>query len=238
MEDVPPGDSRLITYAVDLSLTCERQNPTSTSNETTVTVKRGVLTTNQRLRIETTYTIKSKADKPRSVLVEHPFDPAYTLVAPAKAEERTSSLYRFALTVKPGESQTLKVVTERPIAQEFAVLDGDMDTILVISNRKDVSPKLKAELQGVVQRRKHVDELKAAAEARANEVTSIGNDQERIRKNMEALDRASALYKRYVSELDLQESKIESLRQEAIKLRSDAAAAALELKAFVDGIKE
>ena len=32
-----------------------------------------------------------------------------------------------------------------PIAQEFAVLDGDMDTILVISNRKDVAPKLKAE---------------------------------------------------------------------------------------------
>ena len=56
---------------------------------------------------------------------------------------------------------------------------------------------------------------------------------------MEALDRASALYKRYVSELDLQESKIENLRQEAIKLRAEASAAALELKAFVeDGIKE
>ena len=97
MEDVPPGDSRLITYAVDLSLVCERQNPTMTTNETTVTVKRGVLTANQTLRTETTYTIKSKADKTRNVLVEHPFDPAYTLVAPAKAEEtRTSiALYRF-----------------------------------------------------------------------------------------------------------------------------------------------
>ncbi len=238
MEDVPPGDSRLITYAVDLSLICERQNPTVSSNETTVMVKRGVLTTNQLFRTETTYTIKSKADKPRNVLVEHPFDSGSTLVSPAKAEERTASLYRFPLTVKPGESQTLKVVTERPIAQEFVVLDGNMDAILVISNRKNVSPKLKAELQEVVQRRKHVDELKSAATARGNEVTSIGNDQERIRKNMEALDKASALYKRYVSELDLQESKIETLRQEAIKLNADALAATLDLKVFVEGITE
>ena len=203
-----------------------------------MTVKRGVLTTNRREQTETIYTIKSKADKPRNVLVEHPFNAAYTLTSPPKAAERTASLYRFAMTVKPGESQTLKVVTERPISQDLAVLDGDMDTLTVITNRKDISPKLKAALQEVVQRRKHVDELKSGAETRANEVTSIGNDQERIRRNMEALDRNSALYKRYVSVLDLQESKIESLRQEAIKLRADAAAAALELKAFVDDIRE
>jgi hypothetical protein len=223
---------------VDLSLACERQNPTTSTIETTVTVKRGVLTSNRTERTETVYTLKSKADKPRNVLVEHPFNVDYALVSPAKAEERTASLYRFALTVKPGESQTLKVVTEKPLSHEYAILDGDMDTLTVITNRKDISPKLKAALQEVIRRRKHVDELKAAAESRANEVSSIGNDQERIRKNMGSLDRTSALYKRYVSELDLQESKIETLRQEAIKLRADASTAALELKAFVDGIAD
>ena len=88
------------------------------------------------------------------------------------------------------------MVTEKPIAEEFAVLDGDMDALIVITNRKDISPKLKSALQEVIQRRKHLDELKSAAESRANEVTSISSDQERIRKNMEALDRSSALYKR------------------------------------------
>lgn len=238
MEDVPPGDSRLITYAVDLSLACERQGAAITTVDTTVTVKHGLLLGKRRELTETTYTLKSKADKPRKVLVEHPFNADYQLDAPAKPEERTATLYRFAVTVNPGESQTLKVVTERPLSQEVAVLDGDVNLILYYSNRKDISANLKAALQQVVLRRAHIEELRSNAEARANEVTSIGNDQERIRKNMEALDKSSALYKRYVSELDGQESKIELLRQEAIKLRADAAAAALELRTFVDGISE
>jgi hypothetical protein len=236
MEDVPPGDSRLISYAVDLSLACERQGNPTVTVDTTVSVKRGVMTLNRRETTETVYVVKSKADKARNVLIEQPFNADYQLVSPAKAEEKTASLYRFALTVKPGASETLKVVQQRPLFQEITMLDGDMQLLVLTSNRKDISDKLKASLQEVIHRRTHVDELKAAAEQRANEVSSIGNDQERIRKNMEALDHSSALYKRYVSELDTQETKIEALRQEAIRLRTEAAAAQLELRAFVDGI--
>jgi len=238
MEDVPPGDSRLISYAVDLSLACERQGNPTTSIDTTVSMKRGVLTLNRRETTETVYIVKSKADKPRNVLIEHPFNADYQLVSPAKAEEKTSSLYRFALSVKPGASETLKVVQQRPLFQEVALLTGDVQLLAFTSNRKDVSDKLKATLQEVIRRRAHVDELKAQAEQRADEVTSISNDQERLRKNMEALDHSSTLYKRYVSELDTQETKIESLRKEAIRLRGEAGAAQQELKAYVDGINE
>jgi hypothetical protein len=238
MEDVPPGDSRLISYAVDLSLACERQGSPIVTVDTSVSVKRGVMTLNRRETTETVYIVKSKADKLRNVLIEQPFKADYQLVSPTKAEEKTASVYRFALTVKPGVSETLKVVQQRPLFQQVAMLDGDMQLLLLTSNRKDVSDKLKAALQEVMRRRAHVDELKAAAEARANEVTSISNDQQRIRDNMQALDHSSALYKRYVSELDTQETKIESLRQEAIQLRAEAGTAQQELRAFVDGINE
>ena len=73
-------------------------------------------------------------------------------------------------------------------------------------------------------------------DARAADVKSISDDQERIRKNMMALDKASALYKRYVGELDSQETKIENLRQEATRLRGQAETAERELRAYVDGL--
>ena len=236
MEDVQPGDSRLITYAVDLAVEGTRQVPNTTTTESSVSVKHGVLTLTRREVLETVYTMKSKADKPRTILIEQPIDPSYKLVTPAKPAEATANLYRFALTLAPGATESLKIVTERPANFTVVILDGDLNYLAYTAARKDIPVALKTALEEVIKRRQRIDTLKANAEARANEVTSIGNDQERIRKNMEALDKNSALYKRYVSELDQQESKIESLRQEAIKLRADAAAAQLELRSFIDNI--
>ena len=91
-------------------------------------------------------------------------------------------------------------------------------------------------LQDVITRRRRVQDLKSQAAARAAEEQSINGDQERIRKNMAALDKSSALYKRYVGELDAQETKIESLRAGANRLRGQAEAADHDLRASVDGL--
>ncbi len=51
---------------------------------------------------------------------------------------------------------------------------------------------------------------------------------------MQALDRTSELYKRYVEQLGEQETRIQSLRAEAVKHRSAAAEADRALRAYVD----
>ena len=45
VEDIPPGDSRLVSYAVDLTVEGERQQPKDVVTETGMSLKRGVLTT-------------------------------------------------------------------------------------------------------------------------------------------------------------------------------------------------
>jgi hypothetical protein len=234
MEDIPPGDSRLVSYAVDLAVEGERQGEGVTSTETALILRRGVLTITRRERVSTTYTLKSKADKPRTVLVEHPFRPEYTLVQPQKAEERSANYYRFAVALAPGESEKLTVVTERPISTTLGLINADLNSLAVYATRADVPAPIREALQEVVQRRRRVQELQGQAAARENEVQSISNDQERIRKNMANLDRASALYKRYVAELDRQETRIQTLRQEAARLRNQAADADRDLRAYVD----
>ena len=234
MEDIPPGDSRLLTYAVDLTVEGERQGPAIETIESTLSLKRGILLASRRQRIETTYTLKSKADKAKTVLIEHPFQSEYKLIAPEKAAERTAALYRFAVAVPPGKSEALKVIVERPLTEEFGIFDGDLNALVGYSTRKDISPKLRTMLEEVVKRRRNVQELQAQANARTAEAQIIDADQDRIRKNMAALDKDSALYKRYVATLDTQETKLESLRQEAIKLKAQAEEASRVLRAYVD----
>jgi hypothetical protein len=159
MEDIPPGDSRLVSYAVDLAVEGERQGEGVTSTETALSLRRGVLTITRRERVSTTYTLKSKADKPRTVLVEHPFRPEYTLVQPQKAEERSANYYRFAVALAPGKSEKLTVVTERPISTTLGLINADLNSLAVYATRADVPAPIREALQEVVQRRRRVQEL-------------------------------------------------------------------------------
>jgi hypothetical protein len=236
MEDIPPADNRLVSYAVDLTVEGERQGPIGNATETSFSLKRGVLIIGRKEKQETTYTLKSRAQKAKTLLVEHPFNAEFKLVEPAKATERSATHYRFAVELPAGESKKLQVVTERQIAETIGILDSDINMLTFHANRKQVPQKIREALQEVLARRRKVQELQGQAASREQEIGAIMQDQERIRKNMAALDKASALYKRYVSELDRQETKIQNLREEAARLRREAGAADTELRRFLDDL--
>lgn len=236
MEDIPPGDTRLITYAVDLAVEGERQEGNYSSQETAVTIKKGVLNIARKERRETKYVLKNKADSPRTVLVEHPFEPEYTLVAPKEATERTRDRYRFQVVVPAEKSGSLAVVQERLLSEGVALLEGDLTRLEYYATRKEAPAKLKTALEGVVTRRRKVLDLRQELAQTEAEIKSVDQDQDRIRKNMASLDRNSTLYKRYVQELDDQETKIQSLRQKTTTLRSQITTAEKELRAYIDSI--
>jgi hypothetical protein len=238
MLDIPPGDNRILTYAVDLGLQGEVQNKDGSSVETSLTIKRGVLIRARKETMEVVYNFRNKSDKPRTVLVEHPYNAAFKLVAPAKFEERTTSLYRFRVSVPAGKTEALIVKTERPLSETYALLDADVNFIEVTTQRKEgVSVKLKAALEDVLARRRKLQELESQSSERDIEVKQIEQDQSRIRQNMNVLDRNSESYKRYVQQLDEQEIRIQALRKQATELRAQRASAERDLRAFLDKLE-
>jgi hypothetical protein len=236
MEDIPPGDTRLITYAVDLSVEGERQNPGYAVTETALVIRRGVMTTTRKERYETNYTLKNKTDKPRTVLVEHPYSTEFKLLTPEKYAERTPDRYRFEVVVPPGQSAPLKVVLERPVSESVALFGMDVNALQVYINRREVPESVKNALREVLTRRRKIQEIQAQAANADAEIKSIEQDQERIRKNMATLDKQSALYKRYVTQLDEQETRIQNLRKEANRLRNEAVAAEKDLRTYLDSL--
>ena len=103
-------------------------------------------------------------------------------------------------------------------------------------NGKVMSEKMKSVIQDLISRRRKTAEMRALVQTREQEITRISSDQDRIRKNMEALDKGSALYKRYVSELDTQETHLDQLRRDADRLREQADAAQKELADYLQTV--
>ncbi len=238
MEDVPPGDSRLISYAVDLSILGNRETLDAAQPRVALAIKSGVLTITVRERSETKYTFKSKAQTAKTVLVEHSYDPQAKLVLPAAYAERTANLYRFAVPVPAGKTAALTVVTEKPLLTTVALLDDDLSDFAAYADasHSDIPEATRAALARVVNARRHIADLSSQAAVAEGQVAAIGREQDRIRKNMTALDRTSSLYKRYVGELDTQETKIATLRRSATALRAQAAEAKKALRTQLDGL--
>ena len=236
MEDVAPGESRLISYAVDLSVVGERQFLYTDQPHRTLTIHAGVLTITRRDRSKVKYVFKSKALTNKTLLVEHPFDAECKLITPATATERTPNLYRFAVPLPAGKTATLIVETETPTSYTVALLDGNLDTFISTDGSQDIPAATRTALTDIVTQRRHIQNLANQAASDDAQIAEISSQQDRLRKNMAALDRASSLYKHYVSELETQETQITNLRTDAQRQRSAAESARKTLRNTLDNL--
>ena len=235
--EVPPTDTRLITYAVDLSIEGVRDVVSNAEGQLTLTVKRGVMTVSVQRRHESRYRFTSKASKDRTVLVEQGQLPHWTLVNPETPTETTRSHYRFAVLVPAGGSAELSVVQERTEATSVTLLEATSETLLHYASNTELPTRIKEALAVTIARRRKINELEGNADALDKERAQIHQEQERIRGNLGTLDKESPLYRRYTEELNGQENRLLELREEANRLRKAARDAQAELRAFLDTLE-
>lgn len=235
--DMQPDDSRLWSYAVDLELVPDfkQQNPPQVL--LTVSAKKGVLLITRKQQIQSLYSFcnKSAADKP--VVVQYA-DPGteFKIVEPEKWTEKTATEYRFLITVPAGKTSELKVVAERPVTQTVALVDANLDFLLVYARNQQAPEKLRQALAQLVTMRRHIADLQAQRNDLQAELGTIDQEQNRIRQNMAQLDRNSALYQEYVSKFTRQENRVEAVRAEIKRVHDAEIAARKDLDSFVDGL--
>jgi hypothetical protein len=167
------------------------------------------------------YTVKNSGKRAKTVLVEYPIDPAWTLVSPKKPTEKTRNLYRFAVEAKPGEPAKLLVEQERTDRQQVLMTNLDQSAIEIYLSAKVVSGKVKAALTELVRRKHELEQVVAQKQQLDQQIGQIGEDQARIRQNMAQLDRTSDLYKTYVKKLSDQETQIEKLHSQIVALTDE-----------------
>ena len=242
MADVVPGDSRVLTYAVDLDVAADVDGATEPEQLVAAALRGGVLESTWRTRVTTRYRLEARGEAERFVVVEHPKRAGFEVVSPAAPTE-TPHAWRFGVALgDPGEGDptvpthlacddegcVLEVVMERLDGRRIALTNLGGDQLAFYLENVELSPADRDALTAVleVQRRlADIDRSVVALEARVNDVF---RDQNRIRDNMGVLERNSALYRRYLADLETQENELRDLRDRIASLRDARAAAQRE----------
>ncbi len=214
IEDLPPAQDRLISYALDLKTEVEPKLEGGTQELVTVALKKGTMLVSRRRIEDRTYLIKNRDAKAKSVLIEQPYRSDWKLVEPTEPTERTRDLYRFAVSVEPGKTASLHVKETLPVQESIQLMDSGIDLMAFYVRAKEVSPKVREALQHVVGLRTKLDDTRAQRTRLEQRVSEITVEHGRIRENMQRLPQNSDLYTRYVKKLDQQETDLEKLRKE------------------------
>jgi hypothetical protein len=230
IEDLPADQSRLLSYAVDLDVrvTSERSNKSATIQ--TGRVVRGVLHLSRKQVRQQDYTVANRADRDKTVLIEHPKHGSFELVDTPEPIETTESLYRFEDRVAGGESSKLTVTEERTYGETVAILNCDLGQLLRYSRSGEIPRKVRDALAEIARRRQALVAVERQIAEREQRIRAITEEQKRIRDNMRTVERNSKYYARLLDKLNAQESAIEKNQLEMDDLRNelDRKRAALE----------
>ncbi len=236
MDDTEAGQTRLLTYAIDLAVDADAKRDSRSGAVTEVRIAEGALRVRQTYQQVAVYTFKNNGAQARTVVIEYPVQPEWELLEPAAPTERTASHYRFDLALPGKATAALTVQTERQAWESFSLLDAPLDRFLFYTSTGATSEPVRAALEAVQTRRAAAAELEARLAELKVRLDSISTGQERIRKNMEALDHKSDLYRRYVGELDKQETQISAETAERAARQEELTAARADLRRYLAGL--
>jgi hypothetical protein len=221
LDNLAPNDKRLLGYAVDLSVTVDPTDKSSTA-VTAIRVVKGVLEVTSQNTFTQDYLIHNKADGPRTMIVEHPLNAGRKLVAPKEVEEKTPSVYRFRVPVAAGETGKFTVIEEQPDRQTLAILGGTTETFAAYTSSGRMSKAVKDALAKAMTLKEELHGLQSKLDQTQQQAESIKSGQGRLRDNIKAAGGESQLGKRYLTKLNEEEDQIEKLDSAAKELRDQA----------------
>ena len=236
LDDVPPGQGRLISYALDVKAEVDAQALSETQDLISISIKRGLLYATRKWVEERRYQIKNRDQKTKTVLIEHPYRSDWTLAEPAQATERARDVYRFAVAVEPDTTGALTVREERQLQETVHLTDSGPDQIGLYLQAKQISPRVKEALQRAVSLRDRISQTAGQRTRLEQKLKEIGQEQGRLRENMGTLSQHSELYARYVKKLDLQETEMEKLQRDLDALRTTEAGRRKELGDYLQSL--
>jgi hypothetical protein len=232
IEDIAPGASRLISYALDLDVEATSHVDSPTEALTVVKLVHGVLNATTKVNRRRQYTVKNSGDRAKRVLIELPIDSNWQLVSTKNLAEQSRDTYRFSLDAPENKTASLTVEETRKLHQQIRLgVIADTSALVEFRSAAVASPKVKLAFAEFSTRLAARGELMKQRANLQSQISEVGTEQSRIRQNMQQLDKSSDLFKRYVTMFGQQEDLIAKTRAE---LKALAAQEEKQGKEFAD----
>ena len=212
LEFLPENEKRLIAFGDDIDV---RGTKTEDFDEHIHSLKivKGVLTKRYKSSKNSVYTIKNSASKERSVIVEHFISSGFNLADEKKLLEKTSNKYRFNIKVKATSQEKLSVIEERFFEEIIQVNTMDNNSMIAICSNSKIPEKIKKAFKDVLDEKVKVDKAQIALNSLQNEQKSLNAEQDRIRKNLQAVGSETQQGKLFLDKLLEIENSLENLKK-------------------------
>jgi hypothetical protein len=234
--DLKPGEKRLLSYAIDLGTEVD---PQFKDQEDLLKVKvfKGTII-QEFMRKETkTYKIKNRSEHPRTVLVEHPIRPQFTLVSPEKPKEQARNAYRFEVVCESNKPVDLVVEERLPRQMQVSFSNSSDESIRLLFKANVTSEKVKKALERAMGLRSTVSDAQLAVRREQKLLADIERDQNRMRQNLAQVPPSSEAYKKYVKKFDEQEEQIDALRKKIAQLDDKRDVAQQQLDSYLASLE-
>ncbi|MDR1352979.1 MAG: hypothetical protein LBK05_06825, partial [Treponema sp.] len=232
IEFLPENEKRIISYGEDLSVQGS-VNYSGTNTVTAVALSKGLLNVSRTKKHESVYTVRNASSTPRKLIIEHPITSDAGLVEPAKYEEKTPGLYRFAAELPANREIEFTVIEEEPLSEDITIGHLSWETALGYSTDKRIPDDIRIVLKKASDIMKKIDDVKDSAGKLERKRDGIIEKQERIRQNLEAAGNQSAQGQQYLSRLVAMDDEIDALTKSMEEAEEKAKALRKELEEVI-----
>ena len=239
LEPIKPGEKRLLSYAVDLGVQVEQRRGDMQQRVSRIRIDRGVVVQHNEQMTRRIYTIRNSDTTARTVVIEHPIRPGWTLARETVPVETSLGAYRFAVPVEAKGVATLTVDERHPLETNYAISQLNDQQIAVFVHDSRENARLSQALGPIQAKKAVIASIADEIAHRQTEINKIAQDQQRLRENMGALKGGSGerqLLARYLAQLNQQEDRIAVLRRESADLEQRLAQSQAELAALIQAL--
>jgi hypothetical protein len=233
IDNLPPGQERLLSYAIDLQVSVNTTNQQQDSRVQTGKLVKGVLQLTRKNVFTQEYVVENRADRDRLLVIEHPFRKGWTLVDSPKPLATTDTLYRFQESIPAGKTATLAVKEEIIQSETIAILPTDVGQLDFYSRLGEIPKEVRNALSKAMSFKSAVVDTERQIKERQQQLTEITQEQKRIRENMATVSATSQYYTRLLTKLNDQETAIEKLQSEIEQLKRTYEGQQKELETYL-----
>ncbi|MFQ5658163.1 MAG: carboxypeptidase regulatory-like domain-containing protein [Candidatus Methylomirabilales bacterium] len=234
---INPGESRLLSYALDLGVEVTTNRGTEREWVERVVIHRGTMRLHKKVVEKKTYVIRNNDEMARAVVVEHAVRGGWTLIETQKPAESSASYHRFRVAARPKTTTEIAVKEENPRQTSYAIRNISPEQIALWVRQKTINAKIERALKRVGAKKNEIDKLKKKIAALEKEEKEIFHDQQRVRQNLGRLGRTAEeakLRQRYIRQLERQEDRLGKLRAERARLRDGLVLVQKQLDAMLE----
>lgn len=221
---LPKGTFKFVTLALDTKTDVRREDK-GVQRTTLGKSINGELTITTRSRRTVAYEVTPPVEEDREIIVEEPRAAGWSPSADQQEIEETPTRFRFKIDAPKGKTSKATLVLERTDRRIVQLTSLAPEQILTtIRGLENESPTLKAAIARLGETIGEINRARAQRNQLEAERKKIGEDQERIRRNLASVGSNSDLGRRYLETLKTQEERLNVIARSEQLLDAEIAA--------------